>query len=516
MPANAIPITIDIKSMYTNIPLEEGLAACKETLEKRADKAIPTDYIMKLLRLVMEKNIFTFNEETWLQLLGTCMGTRVSPTYACLFMGLLEKKMLENCPNHLKDFIFKWKRFIDDVFCLWTGTFEQFMEFHSYLNGVHPTIKFDEPCYDPENNSCTFLDLKIYVEDGKIRTDLHRKETDKPRALLPSSAHPNHITSNIVYSMCFRLLRICDTEELFEKRAAELKNDFLMPRGYKSSLVEAQYERVRKLQGDNYFERRKFALEKRIRQKQSDRVIAVFDFNPVLPSIGGVLNKHWRTMVSDNPELKEPFPEPPMPALRQGPSLRRILCKSTLPKKTRNPRRATHRTAAGWKRCSSTGKRQCPICPFTPMTAVAVTSDVTNYTHTITTPITCETENVIYIWTCKKCGYNCQIHTNKRHTQNFRPATNVRNNQKGTNYIGRTKRKFKLRLSEHRDYPKNGRLEEPSGEHFRQAGHAVSDLLGLAIEHVKSNDPFVLKAREAFLIKKFDSYRNGLNKDPGS
>ena len=45
---------------------------------------------------------------------------------------------------------------------------------------------------------------------------------------------------------------------------------------------------------------------------------------------------------------------------------------------------------------------------------------------------------------------------------------------------------------------------------------AVSYLLGLAIEHVKSNDPFVLKAREAFLIKKFDSFRNGLNKDPGS
>ena len=44
----------------------------------------------------------------------------------------------------------------------------------------------------------------------------------------------------------------------------------------------------------------------------------------------------------------------------------------------------------------------------------------------------------------------------------------------------------------------------------------MSDLFGLAIEHVKSNDPFVLKAREAFLIKKFDSFRNGLNKDPGS
>ena len=221
-------------------------------------------------------------------------------------------------------------------------------------------------------------------------------------------------------------------------------------------------------------------------------------------------------MVSDNPDLKDPFPEPPMAALRQGPNLRRILCKSKLSKKTRNPTRTTHRSAAGWKRCSSSGKKQCSICPYTPMTAVSVTSDVTGYRHTITTPITCDTENVVYLWTCKKCDYNCKIHTNQRNLQNFRPALIVRNTQIGTNYIGRTKRKFKVRMAEHRNYPKNGKVDEPSGEHFRLPGHAVSDLFGLAIEHVKSNDPFVLKAREALLIRKFDSYRNGLNKDPGS
>ena len=88
------------------------------------------------------------------------------------------------------------------------------------------------------------------------------------------------------------------------------------------------------------------------------------------------------------------------------------------------------------------------------MAAVAVTSEVTGYTHSITTPITCETENVIYVWTCKKCAYNCQIHTNARQVQNYRPVNNVRNIHKGTNYIGRTKRKFKLRMAEHRDYPK--------------------------------------------------------------
>ena len=68
-------------------------------------------------------------------------------------------------------------------------------------------------------------------------TDLYRKPTDKPRALLPSSAHPTHITSNIVYSMAFRLLRICSQEENFKKRLRELKEDFLIPRGYKSKII---------------------------------------------------------------------------------------------------------------------------------------------------------------------------------------------------------------------------------------------------------------------------------------
>ena len=84
----------------------------------------------------------------------------------------------------------------------------------------------------------------------------------------------------------------------------------------------------------------------------------------------------------------------------------------------------------------------------------------------------------------------------------------------GTNYIGLSKRRFSKRLSEHRDYPKAGKVEKPSGHHFSLPGHAVSNLQGLAIEHVRNRDPFVLKAREAFLIQKFDSFRNGLNQEP--
>ena len=33
-------------------------------------------------------------------------------------------------------------------------------------------------------------------------------------------------------------------------------------------------------------------------------------------------------------------------------------------------------------------------------------------------------------------------------------------------------------------------------------------------EQVRNKDPFILKAREHWIIKKFDSHRKGLNQEP--
>ena len=58
-------------------------------------------------------------------------------------------------------------------------------------------------------------------------------------------------------------------------------------------------------------------------------------------------------------------------------------------------------------------------------------------------------------------------------------------------YCGMTKRKFSDRMSEHRDYAKFNKNEEPSGEHFNTAGHSFHNLQGLAVEQVRSKDPFI-------------------------
>ena len=150
------------------------------------------------------------------------------------------------------------------------------------------------------------MDLNISIHEGQIHTDLHRKPTDKPRVLIPSSAHPSHIFQNIVYSMAFRLLRICSKEEYFEKRLSELKNEFLIPRGYKAQIIESQFKRVRNLEGNSYTKKRLLALEKISREvKDTNRIVVPFDFNPKLPKISHILRKHHKSMIMNSLELKK-------------------------------------------------------------------------------------------------------------------------------------------------------------------------------------------------------------------
>ena len=49
--------TIDVSALYTNIDLQEGLEAAHEALEEREDKEIPTDFILKLLEIILKFNI---------------------------------------------------------------------------------------------------------------------------------------------------------------------------------------------------------------------------------------------------------------------------------------------------------------------------------------------------------------------------------------------------------------------------------------------------------------------------
>ena len=132
VPPGSLLVTLDVSSLYTNIPHDEGLEACREALNTRGITDPPTDDVINLINLVLKKNNFSFNDTHYLQKHGTAMGTRMAPSYASLFMGHLEKDLLQQTEK--KPSI--WLRYIDDIFAIWPHGEEHLGHFIEALKSI--------------------------------------------------------------------------------------------------------------------------------------------------------------------------------------------------------------------------------------------------------------------------------------------------------------------------------------------------------------------------------------------
>ena len=81
--------TLDVASLYTNIPNTKGIKAADIMLPRgRGNDPSPINTsLLQLLEKVLKCNNFDFNGRLFLQFGGTAMGTRVAPSYANTFMG---------------------------------------------------------------------------------------------------------------------------------------------------------------------------------------------------------------------------------------------------------------------------------------------------------------------------------------------------------------------------------------------------------------------------------------------
>ena len=84
----------------------------------------------------------------------------------------------------------------------------------------------------------------LYIENGKITTDLCRKPTEICMYLLPLSCHPVYISYNIPYSLACRIVRVCSKPELRDAQFLKLR-DFLLSRDYNSSIVDSALVRAK-------------------------------------------------------------------------------------------------------------------------------------------------------------------------------------------------------------------------------------------------------------------------------
>ena len=74
---------MDISSLYTNIPQEEGTEiVCKAYDSFRNYNPPVPRFLREMLGLILNENSFQFNGENYLKTHGTAMGTKMAVSFA--------------------------------------------------------------------------------------------------------------------------------------------------------------------------------------------------------------------------------------------------------------------------------------------------------------------------------------------------------------------------------------------------------------------------------------------------
>ena len=349
------------------------------------------------------------------------MGTRLAPSYANIFMAEFENK---NVYTYHQQPLW-WKRFIDDIFMLWTHGEEDLMVFLNYLNTCHQTIKFTSHISTTEAN---FLDTTVKITgENEIITDLYEKPTDSHNYLHYTSCHPEHTKSSLPYSQFLRIKKICTKEEDFEKHSHKIYQHFVR-REYPKRVLDKALSQVKA-------KNRLDLLQKNLetKDKEDKKLFSITTYNPNGNIAKKVIKSSW-DLLSRSCATRPLYEQRIVFGLRRNKNLRDLLVKSTLPQEQNItvPLSQTQNTCA---------YKKCRYCPQIDITGSIMSSTRNRKFYTMVN-VTCKSHNLIYCITCKTCKIQ---------------------------YVGQTKRRLMDRFQNHYYNIKKG--VEQIGRHFNSHGH---------------------------------------------
>ena len=226
--------SFDVESLFTNVPLQETIDICVNSLYYNDDiliKGLNKVQFNNLLNLALKDTYLMFNDKLYQQIDGVSMGSPTGPVLANAFLCFHEQLWLDNCPLEFKPILYK--RYVDDTFILFENQ-SHCIKFLDYLNSQHPNIKFTKQ--EEVNNEISFLDVLVKRYNNKFFTSLFRKNTFTGLGSNFFSFCPPIFKINAIKTLIYRAYHICSTYESFHQEVNFLI-DYFCNNSFPSKLI---------------------------------------------------------------------------------------------------------------------------------------------------------------------------------------------------------------------------------------------------------------------------------------
>ena len=201
--------SLDVDSLFTNIPLSETIDICCDLVFKGkiiVDGLRKKDF-RKLLTLATSESFILFDGMYYKQIDGVAMGSPLGPTLANIFLGHNEVKWLSDCPDAFKPTYYR--RYVDDIFLLFKD-YESVNQFQTYMNSRHPNMNFTSE--NEIDDALPFFDIFVSRNNSNFVTSVYRKPTFSgvytTLLKLPSNYLQNRFGVNSSLSMPCYMLRL--------------------------------------------------------------------------------------------------------------------------------------------------------------------------------------------------------------------------------------------------------------------------------------------------------------------
>jgi hypothetical protein len=273
---NILLTSADVAALYPSINIEDGMKALQWFMAEYT--SIPQDLqpkYLKLARFVLENNYVECKgiEGSFLQKIGTAMGTSFSVTYATIFMIWLETPII----NEFRQQIVLYKRYIDDIFLIWSGSSAELCRFREKLGNANDNIKLEwqgtpsaEDAVNPakfdqyRHRQVNFLDLDITIVYSQASADFAFKVYRKPGtayAYLPyGSYHARHVFRGWLKAEMHRLLTHSSSPTVWLEECAVFYSH-LRNRGYPTRAIDSTFRAINWNQRSKMLEPRQHAAD---------------------------------------------------------------------------------------------------------------------------------------------------------------------------------------------------------------------------------------------------------------